>query len=374
MYRSRILFGAWILFLLILFFYKGQPAVSALLVFTAAYLAASFLLTRVSGRKLTVRCGGGDMVSKGETMTMTIELKNRGRLPVFFCTCEAKRFPISCSLLPGGSRRFAFDLTDQYCGKVELKLTELMVCDPLQLFTAKRLGWSGQKSSNTEKGAPAEADRSFSQEHLSSAAAGYFAPQLNPAQIPEAFLDSYNMESYQYSQYEKGSDPGEVFGVREYQEGDSLKQIHWKLTAKLGEITVKIPSYPIENNILMILDNLLDPEADVPPEQRSALVELLYSLSDALLEKSISHSIGWYDSREQVFIRRQIRSEEELWASVPEVLGCGFEKSEVSTIYRYLESAEGADFTNHFLVTAQAEKDTERLESYGAVNVFRTIE
>ena len=362
MRRNRILFGVWVLFLLMLFFYRGQPAVSALLIFTAAYLAAAFLLTRAGGRKLTVRCGGGDMVSKGETMTMTIELKNRGRLPVFCCTCEAeavnlltgegKRFPIICSLLPGGSRRFAFDLTDLYCGKVELKLSELTVCDPLRLFAAKRLAEAEQESS----------------------AAGYFAPQLNPAQIPAAFLDSYNMESYQYSQYEKGSDPGEVFGVREYQEGDSLKQIHWKLTAKLGEITVKIPSFPIENNILVILDNLLDPEADVPPEKRSALVELLYSLSEALLEKTIPHSIGWYDSREQVFIRRQIRSEEELWASVPEVLGCGFEKSEASTIYRYLESAEGVDFTNHFLVTAQAEKDTERLEGYGAVNVFRTIE
>ena len=48
-------------------------------------------------------------------------------------------------------------------------------------------------------------------------------------------------------------------------------------------------------NILVILDNLLDPQAQVPPAQRSALVELMYSLSAALLEKSIPHSIGWYE-------------------------------------------------------------------------------
>lgn len=187
-------------------------------------------------------------------------------------------------------------------------------------------------------------------------------------------IDSVPCGGSKVFQIEPGSDPGEVFGVREYQEGDSLKQIHWKLTAKLGEVTVKIPSFPIENNILVILDNLLDPQAQVPPAQRSALVELMYSMSAALLEKSIPHSIGWYDSREEMFMRRQVRSEEELWASVPDVLGCGFAVSDVSTVIRYLESPEGVNFTNHFLVSAQGERDTERLERYGAVNVFGTIE
>ena len=58
---------------------------------------------------------------------------------------------------------------------------------------------------------------------------------------------------------------------------------------------------------------------------------------------------------------------------MPEVLSCGFEASETSTIYRYLESTRSVDFTNHFLVSVQ-ERDTERLEQYGAVNVFRTTE
>ena len=367
--RNRILFALWTLVLLILFFFKGQAAVSARLLFTVIYAIAAYLLTRLSGRKLTAGFTGGDMVSKGETMTIKMGLQNRGKLPVFcgtgeaeavnLLTGESRRIPVSFSLPPGGNRRYNFDLTDQYCGKVELKMPEMTVLDPLHLFAA-----------------PAEVGTAGQDAHVpdTSAAACYFAPQLHPAQIPAEFLDSYNMESYQYSQYEKGSDPGEVFGVREYQEGDSLKQIHWKLTAKLGEVTVKIPSFPIENNILVILDNLLDPQAQVPPAQRSALVELMYSISATLLEKSIPQSIGWYDSREEMFMRRQVRSEEELWASVPDVLGCGFAVSDVSTVIRYLESPEGVNFTNHFLVSAQGERDTERLERYGAVNVFGTIE
>ena len=51
-------------------------------------------------------------------------------------------------------------------------------------------------------------------------------PEISRVVIPEDYLDSYNMESHQYSQYEKGNDTGEVFGIKEYAEGDSLKSIH----------------------------------------------------------------------------------------------------------------------------------------------------
>ena len=53
MIRSRIVFCVWALSLLLLFFYKGQPAVTVLLIFTAAYAVAAFLLTRLSGREIS---------------------------------------------------------------------------------------------------------------------------------------------------------------------------------------------------------------------------------------------------------------------------------------------------------------------------------
>ena len=48
MIRSRIVFCIWALSLLLLFFYKGQPAVTVLIIFTAAYAVAAFLLTCTS--------------------------------------------------------------------------------------------------------------------------------------------------------------------------------------------------------------------------------------------------------------------------------------------------------------------------------------
>ena len=353
--NHRLVYILCFLLLLLIGLVSGGWAPWMAMLFMAVYAAAAFGMSRAAGRQLEVSSGSGAMVSKGETMDLELTFANRGRLPVFWCVCriearnlltgESQFLPVSCSLAPGGKRTEKLALTDRYCGKVEIRPRDLRVCDPLRIFAQRlesRASWTG-----------------------------YFAPEFSGAVIPDEFLDSYNMESYQYSQHEKGSDPGEVFGVRDYQEGDSLKQIHWKLSAKLGNVTVKIPSYPIENNILLILDNLLDPAIETGPEERSRLVERFYSLSNALLEKDIPHSIGWYDVTEQIFQIRRITGTDQLQETIPEVLGCGFENSESSTILRYLESMEGRGYTNHFLVTSQQGRDADRLETYGAVNVFR---
>lgn len=89
--RNRILFALWTLVLLVLFFFKGQAAVSALLLFTVIYAIAAYLLTRLSGRKLTAGFTGGDMVSKGETITIKMELQNRGNCRSFVVPERRKR-------------------------------------------------------------------------------------------------------------------------------------------------------------------------------------------------------------------------------------------------------------------------------------------
>lgn len=358
MTRERLIYILICLLALFVYLRHGSPVTAVLLMLLAAYALAAWLFSRFGGRRLAGIMSAGSMVEKGEILEAEVEIRQESRLPVPLLegkisavnrlTGEEKTVPLTCSLPPEGGRSRTVTLTDQFCGKVEIRLKDLAVGDPLRLFRGKR-----------------ECDAS---------SVGFFAPVLSPAVVDREALDSYNMESYQYSQYEKGSDPGEVFGIREYREGDSLKQIHWKLSAKMDEMMVKIPSFPIENNIILILDNLLIPGTDPSPEARSKLVERFYSLSAALLKKDAHHTIGWYDVEQQWFATRRVGNRDDLQGTIPEVLGCGFEESEISTVYRYLENLEGQGFSNHFLVTLQEERDTERLESYGAVRIFRETE
>ena len=47
------------------------------------------------------------------------------------------------------------------------------------------------------------------------------------------------MESFRYSGSRPGDDPGETFDIREYREGDSIRQIHWKLTGKMDRLIIR---------------------------------------------------------------------------------------------------------------------------------------
>lgn len=348
------------LLLLFLLLLRGQGVYSIVLLFMVLYAVLAFLLVWESGKQITAEVHGGDMIEKGNTMEMALKLTNRGRLPVFRCTCEAaaenlltgetKHLMMNAALPPGNSWTEHFTLTDQNCGKVSLSAGSVRISDPLQIFQFNR--------------AVAEIKKD----------AGYFSPQLTGVHIPEEFLDSYNMESYKYSQYEKGSDPGEVFGIRDYQEGDSLRQIHWKLSAKLGTMTVKIPSFPIENNILVILDNVVEEDSTLSAGEKSRLIEHFCSLSAALLERKIPHSIGWYDTYSQVFCEHRLSSVAELWQTIPEVLSCRITTGEISSVIRYLEQKEGNGYTNHFIVTSGEGRDAQRLETEGAVRIFKAAE
>lgn len=360
--RNRIVIAVWLLMLLVLFFYRGHPAVTLVLLFTVIYLITAFIYVKLGGKTIRVDLTGGDMVEKTEPMEFHGRITNEGKMPVFCCTCEieaknlltgtAEYRPLQVSLGAKATTECDMTLVDECCGVIRFGARHITIEDPLRIFAEKRKTDGEESQSSGE-------------------ATGIVAPQIHERSIPEGWLDSYNMESYQYSQVEKGSDPGEVFGVREYREGDSQKQIHWKLSAKLDEMTVKIPSFPIENNILVILDNLLEDEVEMDAQARSSLVEDFCSLSTSLTEKDIPHSIGWYDTEKKVFVQRRVRDQEDLLATLPELLSCGFEASEVSAVYRYLESGDNSAYTNHFLVTAQEGRDAERLEGRGAVKVFR---
>ncbi|MFR3948816.1 MAG: DUF58 domain-containing protein [Ruminococcus sp.] len=38
--------------------------------------------------------------------------------------------------------------------------------------------------------------------------------------------------------------------MREYQEGDSIRQIHWKLTGKLDKMMIRQRSFPVDDTVL----------------------------------------------------------------------------------------------------------------------------
>ncbi len=62
----------------------------------------------------------------------------------------------------------------------------------------------------------------------------------------------------EYSDIYAGNEKSQIFGVREYRENDSLRDVHWKLSAKSEDLVVKEYSKPLDNAIDIYVDTVFD--------------------------------------------------------------------------------------------------------------------
>lgn len=111
-----------------------------------------------------------------------------------------------------------------------------------------------------------------------------------------------------------GGGYGESHELRLYRPGDSIQQIHWKLTAKTGKLILREPMEPVDKHPVLWLDLYGTP--DVLDEK---LGQLLW-LSHSLLQQGVPHDI-LVRCREGVRCW-QIRSPREQRTVIDALLGC----------------------------------------------------
>lgn len=343
----RVVFGVAFLLSALGYFLRVSEGFAGALLVLASYLLFAAAAVRFSRRGRAGIRGNGfarqkekaevyldaDPGSKFTVCRVRIRTENR-------LTGETRYD--KASVYGEGSRAMA--VSDACCGKLRISVDQAWISDPLFLFR-KRM----------EEGSRAEIA---------------VMPEAEPYPVPEDYLDAYNMKSFEYSRHRPGTDPSQVFGIREYREGDSVRSIHWKLSAKLDDTVVKIPSYPVENNIIVLFNNSLPEGEELDPERRSGLAELFFSVSRALLDKGKAHGAGWYDVENGVFEIREINNTEEMWAVMADMLGAGFVSDGGTTVGRYLGALEGQPYSNHFFITAGDSPDIDKLEQIGAVRIF----
>lgn len=75
--------------------------------------------------------------------------------------------------------------------------------------------------------------------------------------------------------------------LRDYRPGDSLREVHWKLTAKTDQPIVREAQEPDRNPVLLTLD------LRGRPEELDSILDQLYWLSGYLLDHEINHVVRW---------------------------------------------------------------------------------
>ena len=245
----------WLTFLAVwlgclIFFYAYREWASVLLFGGITLLpAAALFLSRQAIRSSKLRQDLPDAVNRGDPATLDIGLSCEGPQPDWLLritvrhTVTGKRK----KLRPGAS------LPTDHCGAWEITVHGLYIFDILGLF-------------------PFRVTRPQT----------LFLP-IRPLPIaPESIPELGNHAAVHWHP-RRGGGFSENHDLRLYRPGDSLQQIHWKLSAKTGNLILREPLEPLRNRLLLRLD------LSGTAEQIDRKLGILLWLSRYLLSKQLPH-------------------------------------------------------------------------------------
>lgn len=143
-------------------------------------------------------------------------------------------------------------------------------------------------------------------------------------------------ESDVYDDRRAGYDKNELFAVREYQAGDKLADIHWKLTAKEDKLMVKEHALPKPCAVLFLLE--FPAKTGTSRRQMSEFLEAVCGISFSLLRAGCQHYVAWYDANTEEMIRVCVTDEESLFQCILMLMDREFVSLEVPLLERYTET------------------------------------
>ena len=350
--RTFILIGM-LLASVALYLFTDAGYAAFLVVLFLVLLGGAALVSGLTGNIVSAKLKAPLQGERGQEAKATLTVSNPGRLPIIKCKArvtaenmlngEKDEITPDFSIWPGKKDEIAFALKDSHCGLMKLALEEGEISDPLGIFTRKTVF---DKSSDLQ-------------------ANMYYLPQVSELVVSPDEMGTYDMESYKYSQSQKGNDPSEMFDIKAYSEGDSYKAIHWKLSSKLDEIMIREHGLPIENRVLVILDKRPAGEKDAVDTK----IEFTASLSYSLLRKGVYHSLGWFDYANDRFEVVRVDGEEAFWLAVTALISSPFRDDEMNAAVHYAESDADKDFSNYIYISEVAD-GTDILMNYGTTDIY----
>lgn len=128
---------------------------------------------------------------------------------------------------------------------------------------------------------------------------------------------AYSSDSDVFSTVKPGDDPSEIFELREYQDGDSMNRIHWKLSSRGESFIVKELSKPISSRILIICDTGVCKS----PESFDSVLDMTATLASYLSGMQAAYTIAAASEDGTVFTAEV--SDQETFLSALTKLCCG---------------------------------------------------
>ena len=349
--KKRILWLIRLVCLTISTVFTGSWNFAALLLIFLLLLLSSVILGLLARPKLAASLSLPKAAEQDGIFSGKLTLVNESIWPVFHgkgsisyensLTKESGQIPISFSL--GGKRNTTveFKARSGWCGCICFQVNDWKCSDFLGILEKKR-----------------------------EAAASAFTVIMPKEQKRDfSFLtrEGFDMESFRYSGNRPGDDPGETFDIREYREGDSIRQIHWKLTGKMDRLMIREKSFPVDDTVLILAESFLQ-EKD--PGTSQTLAEVFAAVLHSFMEQGISCQAGVYDGNSGRFYIEKIRTAEDYENILYLFLRHTKEAKSPCAITEYLQNPGQQNFANYIYITGTSmDQQIQQLRARGEVTI-----
>lgn len=337
MVRSRVYYGIWLVAALLLYLWSDSWIAGFTLSVSLALPVVSGGFLLLERKKIQCFFEIKDVTAKNQKATGSLCVENHGFLPLPRLGChlafwnrltgEKSRQDVYCSVPAKKIQQIEWELTSKFCGNVQVTLESVSCSDAFGLWKTVLK--------------PMETSQVV------------VLPDLFSVEVDITDSNTANWESVTYSDMKKGDDPSEIFGVREYVPGDSLKNIHWKLSGKMDDLYVKELSLPIENSILVIYETGILGERPERACVRSAMMEAYLTVSQALIQEGYTHALGWYDQEKERFCCEEVSSQDDLAGMMGGLLGLAPGENDFGSLHYYLQEYIENPFAHVVYVTAK---------------------
>ena len=290
---------AVLILVIYLYFMYDETVISGILVLTVLYPICAWIFLLLVRKKISAELDRVPPVGeKGKSIRSGATVRSSSRTVSVRCeVLISVRNRISGRkirrryqgvLAPGQTETFWCESSSEFCGNMEVELESVRICDMFGIFYINR--------------------------SVRSQASVKIMPELRlmPLEITRAVRE-FRTDSDEYSGEKKGDDPSELFQVREYRVQDSVRDIHWKLSAKEEELMVKEHGLPLGCSVLVWIDL---PEKETSAAGFSKLLETAASLSVSLAEQRCIHLAAWYEEKNERIGMRRVKDEKSAWEMI----------------------------------------------------------
>ena len=317
--RRQLLCAVCILAAIVFYIYTRTPTALFLMCAVILFPLIAIPFALLCAKRVRLSLNIPDTVQKGTPAHGSLLIENPSFIPLSglelvlhirnTLTGRETHATFSCAVPPRGRDKVEFILDSAYCGQYIISCKEFRIYDFLGLRGINK--------------------------PLSIREKRIIPPETFSVNVTLTDGERTHGSSEPFSIPQKGQDYSETFQIREYVDGDSIRQIHWKLSQKLDRYIVTDPSLESERTLLILWDSDSF-SGNISPQIPDALAESLISLSLSLAEAEIPHCVAWKNGETGNIELQEVDGPDDVYAVISGILCATSGKADSSLMAEFL--------------------------------------